>query len=59
MSIAANKEMVRRFHTELWLGNLAIVDELLSLHAASAMGDALVLPVYQYHHGQSLRSRDG
>ena len=39
MSIEANKEIVRRFHTELWSGNLAIVDELLSPHATSAMGD--------------------
>lgn len=39
MSIEANKAVVRRFHSELWSGNLAIVDELLSPSYTSAMGN--------------------
>ncbi len=38
MSIEANKKIVQRFHTELWAGNLAVVDELLSLEIKSGMG---------------------
>jgi hypothetical protein len=38
MAIEANKEIVRRFHTELWAGNLAVVDELLPPNLPSAMG---------------------
>ncbi len=38
MSVEENKQIVRRFHTELWAGNLAVVDELLSPDFSSAMG---------------------
>lgn len=38
MSIEENKKIVRRFHTELWAGNVAVVDELLSAEFQSGMG---------------------
>jgi predicted ester cyclase len=38
MSVEENKQLVQRFHTELWSGNLAVVDELLSSDFHSAMG---------------------
>ncbi len=38
MSIEENKKIVQRFHTELWAGNVAIVDELLSAELESGMG---------------------
>ena len=38
MSVEENKQMVRRFHTELWAGNVAVVDELLAPNFSSAMG---------------------
>lgn len=38
MSIEENKQLVRRFHTELWAGNLAVVDELLLADFSSGMG---------------------
>jgi len=30
MSVEENKRSVQRFHAELWAGNVAVVDELLS-----------------------------
>lgn len=38
MSIEKNKEIVRRFHTELWAGNDAVVDELVDPNFNSGMG---------------------
>lgn len=38
MSVEENKRIVRRFHTELWAGNRAVVDELLSAEFQSGMG---------------------
>jgi hypothetical protein len=38
MAVEANKQIVRRFHTELWAGNLTVVDELLAPDFHSAMG---------------------
>lgn len=38
MSVEENKQLVRRFHTELWAGNVAVVDELLAPTFSSAMG---------------------
>lgn len=38
MSVAENKRIVQRFHTELWAGNIAVVDELLSAEFQSGMG---------------------
>lgn len=38
MSVEENKRIVQRFHTELWAGNVAVVDELLSAEFQSGMG---------------------
>ena len=38
MSIERNKEIVRRYHTELWAGNLSIIDELIADDYNSVMG---------------------
>ncbi len=38
MSVEENKRIVRRFHTELWAGNAAVIDELLSAEFHSGMG---------------------
>jgi len=38
MTVEANKHIVRRFHTELWAGHLAVVDELLAPDAHSRLG---------------------
>lgn len=38
MSVEENKQLVRRFHTELWAGNVAVVDEVLAPGFHSAMG---------------------
>ena len=38
MSVEENKKIVRRFHSELWAGNVAVVDELLSAEFQSGMG---------------------
>ena len=40
MSTAANKAIVRRFHTGLWAGDLTVVDELLAADYTSPMGQA-------------------
>jgi predicted ester cyclase len=38
MSVAENKKIVQRYHTELWAGNLVVVDELLSTEYHSSFG---------------------
>lgn len=40
MSVEQNKAIVRRFHTELWAGNVAVVDELLAPDFQGGMGKA-------------------
>lgn len=38
MAVEANKQIVRRFHTELWAGHLAVVNELLAPDFHGAVG---------------------
>lgn len=38
MSVEENKKIIQRFHTELWSGNLAVVDELLAPEYNSKIG---------------------
>ncbi len=38
MSIEENKQIVRRYHTELWAGNMAVADQLLAPDSTSGMG---------------------
>jgi predicted ester cyclase len=52
MSIEANKELVQRFHTELWSGNLDVVDKLLSLGYTSNMGDAAAIKTFMAGVGE-------
>lgn len=39
MSITTNKQIVQRFHTELWAGNWTVIDELWSADAQGGIGN--------------------